>query len=117
MTHAARPTQIAAILKAIETEYPDDMGAFLEKYIADLEARQPKRPAQIDTILQSIDSDHPLDMGVFLKAYIFALEAGQGTMSYGKSGTLRDPKWQYWHGVKRAQQRRERALRKQHNYQ
>jgi hypothetical protein len=112
MTRAARPNQIAEILKTIAAEYPNDMGADLEVYIADLEANQPDRPPQIAAILKTIDTDHPLDMGMFLETYISALEAGQRTTPSGKKGTLRDPERQYWQGVEREKQRRSRAVRK-----
>jgi hypothetical protein len=111
MPRATRPTQISEILKTITAEYPDDMGASLETYITDLEAKQSDRPAQITTILKTIDSDHPLDMGMFLETYISALEAGQRTTPAGKKA-LRDPEWQYMHGEERARQRRNRAVRK-----
>lgn len=76
---------------------------------------QTARPTHITEILKTIDSDYPTDIGASLAAYISALEAGQGMLPRGKSGTLRDPEWQYWHNVERVRQHRERALRKQHN--
>ena len=112
MTRAARPTQIAEILKSIAAEYPDDVGSSLEAYIADLESKQSDRPPQIAEILKTIDSDHPLDMGMFLETYISALEAGQRANLPGKKSKLRDPEWQYLHGEERAKQRRNRAVRK-----
>ena len=117
MTRATRPTQITTILKAIETEYPDDVGTTLEAYIADLEAKQPERPSQIDSILQTIDSDHPLDMGLFLEGYVSDLEAKQQTRPARKGLSSRDPEWLYTHAAKRKQQHRARALRKQSNAQ
>ena len=117
MAHIDRPTQIATILKAIETEYPDDVGASLEAYIADLEANQPKRPAQIAAILKTIDADHPLDVGMFLEGYVSDLEAKQQAKPAHKGISSQEIEGRYWHGVKREQQRRARALRKQSNAQ
>jgi hypothetical protein len=39
MNQSDRPAQIATILKTIHSEYPDDVGAALEAYIAELETR------------------------------------------------------------------------------
>ena len=112
MTRAARPTQIAEILKTIAAEYPDDMGASLEAYIADLEAKQSDRPAQIAAILKTIDSDHPLDMGIFLEGYISALEAGQQAISIDKKAASEDSESLYWRVEKRKQKLRQKAVRK-----
>ena len=113
MTREGRPFQIKEILKTIAGEYPDDMGAALEAYITDLEAKQAERPARIAAILQTIDTDHPLDMGMFLEAYISALEAGQQRISLsGKKAKFRDPEAQYWYNEKRRKQLRDKAARK-----
>ena len=116
MTHADRPTQIAAILEMLRAEFPADMMASLETYMVDLEARQPDRPDYIAAILKAIGSGNPSDTEASLEAYIADLEARQQAPAYGKRASSRDSTWLYWHGVKRAQQRREHALRKQDNY-
>ena len=117
MKQTARPTQIEAILKTIVSEYPVDTVAPLEAYIHDLETKQPERPAQITAILESMEADHRVDMGTFLETYISDLEARQQIIPSGKNASVRDPSWMYWHGVERARQRRERALRKQNSFQ
>jgi hypothetical protein len=104
-------------LKAIETEYPDDVGTSLETYIADLEAKQPQRPAQISAILKRVDTDHPLDMGLFLEGYVSDLEAKQQAKPARRGISSQEIEGRYWHGVKREQQHRARALRKQNNAQ
>jgi hypothetical protein len=118
MTQAARPTQIATILKAIDTKYPDEIGASLEAYIAGLETRQPERPAQITAILKTIDTDHPLDIGMLLKAYISDLEARQQValpgMNRSPSADSKNPPiWSHVRVAKREVRRRERRLKKQ----
>ena len=75
------------------------------------------RPTEITAILKTIGSEHPADTGSSLEAYIASLEANQQTMPFSKGNSSHDPVWLYWHGVKRQQNRRERALRKQRNYQ
>ena len=117
MTHTTRPTQITEILKAIDSDYPADIGISLEAYLADLEAKQPERPAQISEILNTIDSDHPLDMGIFLQGYVSDLEARQEAKSPRKGASSRDTEWLYTHAGERKQQHRARALRKQNKYQ
>jgi hypothetical protein len=78
--------------------------------------KQPDRPAQITAILKTMDSKYPAEMAASLEAYIADLEAQQQAVPLREGATLHDPTWFYWHGVKRAQNRRERALRKQNNY-
>ena len=112
MAHADRPTQISEILETIRTEFPADMAASLETYLTDLESRQPDRPAHITAILKMIGSEHMTVMGTSLEAYITVLEAGQRTIPSSKGAKSRGPERMYWHGVERARQRRERALRK-----
>jgi hypothetical protein len=75
------------------------------------------RPTQIDAILKIIDSELPADMGASLEAYLSDLEAKQGLIPPARGYAAKDPTWLYWHGVKRAQQHQERALRKQNNHQ
>ena len=112
MTHADRPTNIEEILETIRTEFPEDMVASLETYLADLESRQPDRPAHITTILKMIGSEQMTVMGTSLETYIAVLEAKQRMIASIKGARSRDPGRMYWHGVERARQRRERALRK-----
>ena len=114
MTHAARPTQIAAILETLRTEFPADIMASLETYMTDLEAKQPDRPDQIVAILKAIDEAHTVDTTAPLEVYIADLEARQQAIPLRKSS--QDVVKLYWQGVKRDQQHRARALRKQNNY-
>ena len=115
MTQAGRTAQITAILKTIASEYPADVGASLEAYISELEAKQPDRPDQIAAILKTIGESHSVDMAVPLEAYIADLEARQQAKPFRKSS--QDVVKLYWQGVKRDQQHRARALRKQNNHQ
>jgi hypothetical protein len=117
MIHSDRPTQIATSLEMLRAEFPADMMASLETYMVDLEARQPDRPDYIAAILKAIGSGHSTDTAASLEAYIADLEARQQTRLPGTSAPSRDSVWLYWHGVKRAKQHQERALRKQNNHQ
>jgi hypothetical protein len=114
MTHADRLTEI---LKVIDTDGPAAMGTSLEDYIADLEANKPERHAQITAIVKKIGSDHLLDMGMFLEGYGSDMEAKQQAKSTHKGIVSQGIEGQYWHGTKREQQRRARALRRQNNAQ
>lgn len=73
------------------------------------------RPTQITTILNMVNAEHPVDMGASLETHIASLEANQQIVPPGKDAS--DPTRLYWMGIKRQQNRRERALKKLHNYQ
>ena len=105
MTQTQRPPEITAILEKVIAEYPADMVATLEAYLADLEARQPDQLAAITTILKTIIADLPLDASAALIAYVARLEAGQQPAPV-------EPESIHWRLEKRAEKRRERALRK-----
>jgi hypothetical protein len=70
------------------------------------------RPAQIITIMKTVLTTLPVDMGMALEAYIAGLEGGQQAVPPGKTAPSHNTSWLYWHGVKRAQERQKRALRK-----
>jgi hypothetical protein len=117
-----RPTQITTILKTICSEDDTAISAELETYIADLEAKQPIRPARVAAILRTIGSQYPADMEISLEAYISDLEARQQADLPGNDHTPswdpdNPPIWSNQRQVEREQHRRERALRKQNNYQ
>jgi hypothetical protein len=105
MSPQERPSQIAKILETVVLEYPADVVATLEAYLADLEARQPDQLEPITAILKTIAADLPLDAGASLTAYIAFLEARQLPVQAV-------PESRYWHGERRAADRRARALRK-----
>lgn len=58
MNQTDRPTQIAAILKTIASEYPAGMGASLEAYISNLEAKQQAMPPSKDASIRGPVSLH-----------------------------------------------------------
>ena len=112
MTQADRPPHIAAIMRTVNTEYPSDMVATLETYLAELEARQPEQLGPIAAILRKIVADLPLDAGAALTAYIASLEARLENISPAQVASPVEPESLYWRLERRASQRRERALRK-----
>ena len=122
MKYIDRPTQIATILKDVFSGVDAEISAELEAYIADLEAKQPIRPARIAAILRTIGSQYPADMEISLEAYLSDLEARQQVDLPGNDHTPswepdNPPIWSQQRQVEREQHRRERALRKQNNYQ
>jgi hypothetical protein len=120
MNHLDRPKQIATILRTIGSGIHPEMGAELERYITELEAKQPNRPTQVAEILETISSQYPAEMQSALEAYIANLEAKQQSgLLASNHAALRDPNnppvWSHQRTVQREQHRRERALKKQNN--
>jgi hypothetical protein len=116
-----RPTQITTILKTIGSGDDAAIRAELETYIAALEAKQADRPAHITAILKTLESQYPADMSIILEAYLYKLEIGQQLVLLWDSITpakdTKSPVWSNEQSVQREQHRRERALKKQNNYQ
>jgi len=83
--------------------------------------KQPDRPARIATILATIGLEYSIDVGVTLEAYISDLEANQQAVLPNGHIPSWDPNnppiWSHQRQVKREQHRRERAWKKQNNYQ
>jgi hypothetical protein len=122
MKHIDRPTQITTILKTIGSGAAGEIRTELEKYIADLEAKQPDRPGRITTILKDIGTRYPADTGISLEAYISDLEAKQQAVLPGNNHTPswdpdNPPVWSHQRSMQREQHRQERALKKLNNYQ
>jgi len=122
MTHMKRPIQISSILKTLGTGTSPEISDELEKYITDLEARQPLRPEGIVTLLKTIGSQLSAEKARSLEAYISDLEARQKVILSENDQTPIDapdnlPIWSYQRQADRAQHRRERDLRRRNNYQ
>ena len=118
MKQINRPDQINLFLKTIGTSDDIEIGRELETYIAELEAKQPDRPTRIATILRQIDTQYPEEIGTSLEIYISELEARQQTVPSGNGyiparDTNNPPVWSHARAVRREQQIRQRALRKQ----
>lgn len=117
MTVANRPNPIKTILKTLDSG-DDPYSAELEIYIAELEAKQPVRPSRITAILTSIGLQYSADIETTLEAYISDLESKQQTVSQESDNDPENlPVWSHERAKKRAQHRRERALKKLNNYQ
>jgi hypothetical protein len=122
MKHIDRPTQITTILKTIGSGDDAEIRVELETYVAELESRQPDRPGRIKAILKTIGSQYSADVAATLEVYISDLEARQMAVlpddDYAPSQNPDNPPyWSHVYMVERENRRRERALRKQNNYQ
>jgi hypothetical protein len=60
MKQPVRPTQIESIMKTIVKEYPAELGASLEAYITELEARPPVIASGDDEMPAMVPDDSPL---------------------------------------------------------
>lgn len=118
MKYMDRPIQINTILKTISAHDDTDFSTELETYIGDLESKQPDRPTRIVAILSQIETQYPAEMGISLETYISELEARQQTVASDNNFTPswdanNPPLWSHARVVRREQQIRQRAVRKQ----
>ena len=109
----ARPEQIDAILNSLDPD--DETMTELQKYIADLEAKQPDRPSRITRCLEEVELHHSAEAVASLEAYLSELEANQQPVPFGKVAPSTTEL--YWRSVRREKERKARALRRQNNYQ
>lgn len=121
MSHINRPPKIAIILETIDSEKDTAIRTELERYIANLEARQPDRPDRIAAILKSIGTAYSAELEGALETYIAGLEAVQQPLqSEIDHHDLWDPEnppvWSQQRFMERERQRRERAVKKQNDY-
>lgn len=112
MKARTRPEQIDNILNSLDAAAA--MTIELETYIADLEAKQPDRPSRITRCLEEVALHHSAEVMVSLEAYLSELEAHQQPVPPGKAKVSTESR--YWRSVRRENERRARALRKQDNY-
>jgi hypothetical protein len=108
----ARPEQIDEILNSLDTD--DETMTELQKYIADLEAKQPDRPSRIIRCLEEVELHHSAEVVASLEAYLSELEANQQPVPLGNKTKVSNES-RYWHSVRREKERKARALRKQNN--
>jgi hypothetical protein len=109
MKARARPEQIDSILNSLGTE--DVLITELQTYIADLEAKQPDRPSSITRCLEEVALHQSAETMASIEAYLSELEAHQQPVPPGKTKAATESR--YWHSVRRENERRARALRKQ----
>lgn len=115
-----RPEQIETILNSLDAA--DEMVEELERYIADLEAKQPDRPSRVTGLLQEVEARYSAEARVTLEAYISELEANQQPVPSNNAPNSQydpdnPPRWSHQRAVEREQRRWMRAQRKQDNYQ
>jgi len=106
-----RPERISTTLNSLDID--GEMRTELEAYIADLEAKQPIRPIRIAKILEVVNSQFSGEADASLESYISKLEANQQTVSKAPTST----KSLYWRSVRRQEERKARAQKKQNDFQ
>jgi len=111
MKARTRPEQIDSILNSLYSD--DNIVTELETYIADLEAKQPDRPTSITRCLEEVEFHHSAEAMASLEAYLSVLEANQQPVPPGKVPVSSESL--YWRSVRREEERKARALRKQNN--
>jgi hypothetical protein len=121
MTYFKRPDQIKLILNRLSSDKDAEAYVELENYLSELEAEQPAIPAHIVAILNSLEADYPADVSTTLEAYISRLELTRQLSNLRDvpvpAAETRRPIWSHQRFMEREQHQRERALRKQNNYQ